>query len=458
MRSASPRINILIISLAIFMEFLDTSILNTAIPSISLAFHIHPIDLKTALISYLMSLAIIIPISGWLCDYFGLKKLFMIATLVFTITSLCCGFSQNIYQLIVFRFLQGLGGALNFPIARMIIFKTFPKHEYIKKMNVVMMLASIAVVMGPLIGGLIVEHFSWRWIFWLNIPIGCLNLLLMQNYLPRYPTHRPYKLDKIGLLFFAFALSSFLFFISLLSDFELHFAYSNQIFLFSVICFLLYFIHSRKQRHPIIDLKLFQNKTFSIGIITGSISRLALNGFPFLLPIFFQIHLHKSPSLSGFLILFWALGAIISRVFNVSILEFLGFKKSLIINTFFVSAIILSFRYLNLDSPIWMIAGIVLFSGIFSTIQSTYVNAMTFDHVDETNFALSTSLFSTIQQVGMCLGIALCAIFLSVYSEQEVLTAMTFVKTFSSLAIIPLFNLMIFFRLDEQTGESLIKR
>ena len=135
----------------------------------------------------------------------------------------------------------------------------------------------------------------------------------------------------------------------------------------------------------------------------------------------------------------------------------IGFKKSLIINTFFVSAITLSFSALSLHSPVWMIAGIVLFSGIFSTIQSTFVNAMTFDHVNESNFALSTSLFSTIQQVGMCLGIALCAIFLSVYSEQQVLTEMTFSKTFCSLSIIPLFNLVIFFRLDAQAGESLIK-
>lgn len=451
------KMNILMISIAIFMEFLDSSILNTAIPALSVALKIHPIDLKMALISYLMSLAIVIPISGWVCERFGVKKIFLLSTGIFSFASLMCGCAQNIYQLVFFRFLQGIGGAMNFPIARLIIFKIFPKNEYVKKMNAVLILSSVAILIGPLLGGIIVENLNWPWIFWINLPFGILNLFLIKKYFIHFPKQNTYRLDKLGFLLFALALSSFLFYLIILSDFDMNFQYSNQIVLFSIVCFLLYFIHSKNQRHPIVLLKLFRDKTFALGMISGTISRLTMSSLPFLLPIFFQIELYKSPSLSGFLIMFWALGALISRIFSLKVLEKIGFKKTLIINSFLVFGVMLSFCTLSHTSSNVSIAIILLMGGIFSTIQSSCVNALLFDNISEENVGASSSLFSIIQQVGMSLSIALSALFLSTFSEQHLLTEATFIKTFMSLSILPLINLYFFSKLDTQAGESLIK-
>ena len=208
MTTIQSKVCLVIIAIAMFMDSMDTTILNTAIPSIAKDLHIHSIELKLALISYLMSLAIFIPISGWICDKYGTKKTFLFAIGIFTLASLGCGFCQHLYPLIFLRFIQGIGGALNVPVARMIILKSFPKQEFLSKMNGVIMISSIASMLGPIVGGIIVEHFSWSWIFWVNVPIGFINFSLIWHFLHDFPKKPNHRLDKLGFVLFGLGLSS----------------------------------------------------------------------------------------------------------------------------------------------------------------------------------------------------------------------------------------------------------
>jgi EmrB/QacA subfamily drug resistance transporter len=449
---------LIIVAIAMFMDSMDTTILNTAIPEISKDLHVHPIELKIALISYLMSLAIFIPISGWICDKYGIKKTFLSAIGIFTIASLGCGFAHHIHQLIILRFIQGIGGALNVPVARLIILKSFPKKEFLPKMNLVIMIASIASMVGPMVGGFIVVYLNWSWIFWVNVPIGILNFFIIKKYLHDFPSKKIHPLDKLGFVLFGLALSLMMLSLSMLSNIEIKLHIAFEILLMSLIFFLSYFIHSRKQKNPIILLSLFKQKTFTISILGGFISRICFGGLPFLIPLFFQISLGKTPVTSGFLIFFLPLGAFFSRPISIDILEKFGFKKSLIYNTIIMALIIFNFSNMNAQSPLWQFFTSLTLLGICLTIQYAALSTLCFENISDDNMGASSSIFSTMQQFGISVGVATSALFLRFYSINEVLTAHTFMYSFLSLSVLPILLIVLFYQLENNAGNSMIGR
>ncbi|MDQ5884691.1 MAG: hypothetical protein QG556_1031 [Pseudomonadota bacterium] len=458
MTTFQSKLFFIIIAIAMFMDSMDTTILNTAIPSIAQDLHIHPIELKLALISYLMSLAIFIPISGWICDKYGIKKTFLSAIGIFTLASLGCGFCKHINALILLRFIQGIGGALNVPVARMIILKSYPKQDFLSKMNAVVMVSSIASMLGPIVGGIIVEHFTWSWIFWVNVPIGIINFFLIRHFLHEFPKKPNHRLDKLGFVLFGLALSSLMLSLSVLSDIELDIRTSFEILLFSMILFLSYFIHSRKKSHPIIRFELFKQKTFFISILGGLFSRICFGGLPFLLPLFFQIQLHQSPIQSGFSIAFIPLGAFLSRTISIFILNNFGFKKTLICNTFLLTMNLWFFSTMTLSTPVWLSFTSLFITGMCLTIQYATLSTLCFEGVSDDNLSASSSIFSTIQQFGISLGVATGAMFLRYFSVHQILHHQTFIDTFIGLSLLSLILLIIFAQLSSEAGLSMIKK
>lgn len=452
------KICLVIIAVAMFMDSMDTTILNTAIPSIAQDLHIHPIELKLALISYLMSLAIFTPISGWICDKYGTKKTFLFAISIFTLASLGCGFCQHLYPLILLRFIQGIGGALNVPVARMIILKSFPKQEFLSKMNGVVMVSSIASMLGPIVGGIIVEHFTWSWIFWVNVPMGIINFFLIWHFLHDFPKKQSHRLDKLGFVLFGLGLSSMMLSLSVLSDMELDIRTAFEILLFSLILFLSYFIHSRKKLHPIIRFELFKQKTFAISILGGLFSRICFGGLPFLLPLFFQIQLHQSPIQSGISIAFIPLGAFLSRTISIFLLNNFGFKKTLICNTSLLTLNLWFFSTMTLSTPLWLSYTSLFITGMCLTIQYATLSTLCFEGISEGNLSASTSIFSTIQQFGICLGVATAALFLRYFSVYQILHQQTFSDTFICLTLLSLILFIIFAQLTSEAGLSMIKK
>ncbi|MCW8409278.1 DHA2 family efflux MFS transporter permease subunit [Legionella sp. PATHC035] len=450
-----------IVSFAMFMEAVDTTIINTAIPVMAQSLNVNPVDLKLALISYLLSLAIFIPISGWIADKFGIKIVFMTAISVFTLSSIWCGFTNNLWELITARIVQGLGGSLTMPIGRLIILRTCERHELIAKMSIVVMVASLGMMLGPLLGGIITYRFSWRWIFWVNIPVGVLAVGLSSKLLPYMPPSPVPPLDKLGFILFGSGLATLTFGLSMVSEST---ATATEIITALFIAFLLlggYTKHSHNRKHPIVKVELFHIRTFSISVAGNLLARLSFGGVPFLLPLLLQIALGYTPRLSGLLLAPIAVGVFLVKPLSVHILRWLGYKNLLIINTVLVSMSLWSFFYINQFTSVYVIAFLTFMYGFFIALQYTGMNSLAYANISENNMSAATSIMSTTQQLAQSFGVAISAVLLSFftykYSVHHVLSIHIFHETFLMLGILTFFSGLIFTFLTKEDGLELIE-
>lgn len=334
--SLNERIVAWVISCAMFMESLDTTIINTAIPEMSRSLNVNPIDLKVALISYLISLAIFIPISGWIADKYGAKNVFISALMIFTISSILCGFSEGVLELVCARILQGIGGSLMLPVGRLLILRTFGRNRMVIAMNKVVTVGILGAMLGPVLGGFISRYFSWHWIFWVNIPFGIIAMVLTKLYFIKSEKVILPNLDIIGFILFGSSLSGITFGFSTLSETMVPQLYSICLIFISVLVLIIYFIYSRHSKNPIIKMNLFNFRTFKISILGNLLSRLGFGGIPFLLPLLLQMGLGYPAQISGLLLSPIAIGVVVSKQFTFQLLKYLGYKKLLIINTLVV--------------------------------------------------------------------------------------------------------------------------
>lgn len=447
---------LLIVALALFMESVDTTIINTAIPAMALSLEVSPINLKLALISYLLSLAIFIPISGWVADKYGMKKVFIIAVLIFTLSSIWCGFTQTLPQLILARLAQGIGGSLTLPVGRLIILRTCERHELISKMTIVVMIAALGMMLGPLLGGIITEKLSWPWIFWVNVPIGGLAIILSIGLLPEIPKRKVPKLDKLGFILFGSGLASLTLGLSMLSETDV--SQSLSIFLISmaIILIALYIKHSHKKTQPIVKIDLLEVRTFRVAVLGNLFARLGFGGVPFLIPLLLQIGLGFSPQLSGLLLAPVALGVFIVKPLSVHILRALGYKKVLIINTFLVGVALMALSMINQNSSIYTISFLTMIYGFLIALQYTGMNSLAYANISNDDMGAATSIMSTIQQLAQSFGVAVAALILQMFSVHHRLNVTIFHETFISLGLITMLSIFIFLQMQNEDGRELI--
>ena len=451
---------LIIVALAMFMETIDTTVINTAIPAMAKSLHVNPIDLKLALISYLLSLAIFIPISGWIADKYGIKKVFMSAIALFTLGSIVCGCTKNLTELILARIMQGLGGSLTLPIGRLIIIRICERHEIISKMSIVVMIASLGMMLGPLIGGVIAYHFSWRWIFWVNAPIGFLIIALAIKLLPHIPPRPTHALDRIGFVLFGSGLALFTLGLSLISESDLSLIYSVWMIICSCILFIIYRIHSRHKPYPIVNTLLFSIKTFRIAVIGNLIARIGFGGAPFLLPLLFQIGLGYSSQQSGLLLAPIAIGVLLIKPLSLYILRFFGYKRLLLINTTAVAVSLCLFSQVNATTSLVMISVLTGLYGFLIALQYTAMNSLAYANIQETEISSATSIMSTVQQLAQSFGVAITAIIIQILTapiSESSLTLKTFQQTFIIIGLMTLFSNLIFLKLKKEDGYELIK-
>ncbi|WP_454784974.1 DHA2 family efflux MFS transporter permease subunit [Legionella sp. WA2024007413] len=450
-----------IISFAMFMEAVDTTIINTAIPVMAQSLNVNPIDLKFALISYLLSLAIFIPISGWIADKFGMKTVFIAAIVVFTLSSIWCGFTNNLGQLICARILQGLGGSLTIPIGRLIILRTCERHELIAKMSIVVMVASLGMMLGPLLGGIITYRFSWRWIFWVNIPFGVLAVILSSKLLPAMPPRSVPPLDKLGFILFGSGLAALTFGLSMISESNASVTEPLSALIIALLLLGGYTKHSYKRKHPIVKVELLRTRTFCISVVGNILARLGFGGIPFLLPLLLQIGLGYSSRLSGLLLAPIAVGVFLVKPLSFAILRWFGYKNLLILNTILVSISLWSFFSINQHTSIYGIAFLTFMYGFFIALQYTGMNSLAYANITEKDMSAATSIMSTIQQLAQSFGVAVSAILLSIftakYSGERVLSVEIFHDTFLMLGALTFCSGIIFTFLKKEDGLELIE-
>jgi EmrB/QacA subfamily drug resistance transporter len=441
------------------MEALDTTVINTAIPSMSLSLQVNPIDLKITLISYLLSLAIFIPISGWIADKFGIKRVFIYAVLIFSLSSFWCGLAHKLFELVIARALQGFGGALALPIGRLIILRTFSRSKMITAMSHVAIVASLGTMLGPVLGGFITHYFSWRWIFWINIPVGISTMILAHYWFVNEYPRQVHKLDKLGFILFGGSLAGFTFGASAFSESELAHSSALLVICISLVFLLAYIWHSRYKRHPIIKTGLLRIRTFRVSVLGNLLSRLGFGGIPFLVPLLLQIALGYPAQVSGMLLAPMALGIMFARPFTLKFLRSCGYKKLLIGNTLLVSLSTFSFIIINAHTSFYTICLLTFLFGFIISLQYSGMNSLAFSGVTSDDLSAATSINSTVQQLAQSFGVAMSAILLRYFSANEPafsLTTTIFHHTFLVIGIISLLSTLIFIKLKKDDGHEMI--
>jgi EmrB/QacA subfamily drug resistance transporter len=395
-----------LVAVAFFMESLDTTILNTAVPAVSAALNVTPLSMKAVLASYTLSLAVFIPISGWMADRFGTRRVFSSAIGLFTLGSLLCGLAGNIHLLVAFRILQGMGGALMVPVGRLTLVRTFAKSDLVRIMSFISIPALVAPMLGPIAGGLIVGYFHWRVIFFLNIPIGIIGLILVYLHLPNYWEEDTPPLDVIGLILFGSGIALLSYVLEVFGEHTLSALEICGLLGLSFTLLAGYWLHARTLEHPLLQLRLFRIRTFRAAVEGGLFTRIGIGGVPFLLPLLYQTGMGFTPIQSGLLIMPQALGAMCIKTVLRQLLALIGYRGVLISNTFIIGVLLAFFSAIGPPTPIWAILALAFVYGGFTSLQYTSMNTLVYADIAERDTSSASSIASTMQQMSISFGVA----------------------------------------------------
>jgi EmrB/QacA subfamily drug resistance transporter len=403
---ASKRLLPWLVAVAFFMESLDTTILNTAVPTISAALNVGPLSMKAVLASYTLSLAVFIPISGWVADRFGTRRVFAAAIGLFTLGSFLCGMSSNIHLLVACRILQGMGGSMMVPVGRLTLVRTFAKSELLRTMSFVSIPALVAPMLGPIAGGLIVGYFPWRVIFFLNIPIGLIGLVLVYLHLPDYREENIHPLDVVGLILFGSGIALLSYVLEVFGEHTLSAREITGLLVVSLALLCGYWMHARSIQFPLLDLSLFKIRTFRAAVSGSFFTRLGIGGVPFLLPLLYQVGLGFTPVQSGLLIMPQALAAMSMKMVMPRLLSTIGYRWVLISNTVVLGLLLFLFATIGLHTPVWVIVLQAFFYGAFTSLQYTSMNTLVYADTTDAETSEASSIASTMQQMSISFGVA----------------------------------------------------
>jgi EmrB/QacA subfamily drug resistance transporter len=404
--ASSKRLLPWLVAVAFFMESLDTTILNTAVPTIAAALRVAPLSMKSVLASYTLSLAVFIPISGWMADRFGSRRVFASAIGLFTLGSFLCGISNNIHFLVACRILQGCGGAMMVPVGRLTLVRTFARSELIRAMSFVAIPGLIGPMLGPIAGGMIVGYFHWRVIFFVNIPIGLAGLYMVYLHLPDYREKRTNPLDLVGLILFGSGIALLSYVLEVFGEHTLSAREILGLLAISLMLLAGYGVHATKTPFPLLSLNLFRIRTFRAAVSGSFFTRLGIGGIPFLFPLLYQVGLGLTPIQSGLLMMPQAIAAMSLKMTMPRILTRFGYRAVLVSNTVALGLLILLFTTIRQGTPVWLIVAEAFCFGFFSSLQYTSMNTLVYADVREEQTSSASSIASTMQQMSMSFGVA----------------------------------------------------
>ena len=447
----------LILAISIFMQMLDSTILNTSLPAIARDLQESPLEMQNAIISYVLTLALFMPVSGFLADKFGTRKVFIFSLVVFSLGSLFCALSQNLTHLVISRGIQGIGGSLMTPVGRLALIKTFDKNEIVRAMNFAIIPALIGPVLGPLVGGYMVDYLSWHWIFLINIPIGLIGIFLSLKYMPEYISET-ITFDLKGFLIFASA--------SLLISIALEsFGTAKNItpvLLIFILGFLLiyyYYRHAKKTASPIFPLDLFQVRTFRVGILGNMATRLGISSIPLLLPLMVQIAYGETAVVSGWIVAPMALTAMFGKSFVIRVLNYFGYRKTLMTNTFIIGFLICCLGIPGMNTSIWWFTPIIAVLGFFNSIQFTSMNTIAIADLRTSHTSSGNSLLAVNQQLAIGFGIAFGLVVLNIFQKIPQNAGenihLAFRYTFFVVGILTILSGFVFRRLHSRDGDNM---
>ena len=446
-----------ILATAIFMQMLDSTILNTALPSMAKDLGVSPLNMQSAIISYVITLALFIPISGFLADKFGTKKIFIVSLIIFSLGSLLCALSYSLSFLVFARIIQGLGGALMTPVARLALIKTYNKSELVIAMNYAVIPALIGPIVGPLVGGYLVDYLSWHWIFLINIPIAIGGILLGLKYMPDFFVGKQ-KLDFKGFLIFGFASVLLSIGLEIITD-ESYFIYGITCLIIGFLFLPLYHYHAKQKVNPLFPTSLLKVRTFRVGLIGNLACRLGISSLPLLIPLLMQVDYKQSAVISGWIIAPMALFSMIAKPAVIPILNKFGYRKVLLYNTIFLGILMMLLAIPSQQSSVYSFIPLVAIIGFFNSVQFTAMNSIAIADLRDYQTSSGNSLLSVNQQLSLGFGIAIGLAVLRFFQGREWFTQNSmhwaFRLTFISVGLITILSTIVFSYLHKSDGDNL---
>jgi EmrB/QacA subfamily drug resistance transporter len=402
----------LIVACGLMMENLDSAVLATSLPAIAESLGENPLHLSLAITSYLFSLAVFIPISGWFADRFGARNVFRTAIIIFILGSIASGMSQNLTELVLARLLQGLGGSMMVPVGRLVVLRTVSKAEMVNAMAWLTTPALIGPVLGPPVGGFITTYLSWRCIFWLNVPIALIGIVLVSLFIENTRESNVPPLDWRGFALTSVGLAAAMFGFETLGRGIVPLALSISLLAAGAAILTVYVLHTRRAQHPILALSLLAIPTFRASVIGGFVFRMGIGAIPFLLPLMLQIGFGLSPFESGMLTFAGAAGALTMKMTAAPILRTFGFKRVLLVNGVVVGLSLAAIGLFQQTTPAWVILAVLLTGGFFRSLQFTSVNTLGYADIPTARMSQATSFASMAQQLSLTVGVAAGALLL----------------------------------------------
>jgi EmrB/QacA subfamily drug resistance transporter len=451
----------LIVASALFMENMDSTVIATSLPAIAADIGTSPLTLKLAITSYLLSLAVFIPASGWTADRFGARSVFSCAIVVFMIGSIGCALSQSVTHFVIARIIQGLGGAMMTPVGRLVLVRSIDKAGLVNAMAWMSIPALIGPVIGPPLGGFITTYASWHWIFLINIPIGCVGIFLAQRFIDPIRSENPERFDLAGLVLAGVGLAGIAFGLSVAGLNLLPWPVVVSLLSVGVVSMTLYLIHARRTASPVLDFSLMRFPTLRAAIIGGFLFRLGIGALPFLLPLLMQTGFGLSPFQSGLVTFGSAVGALGMKTLATRIIRTFGFRNVMTINAV-VSAVFLGVCALfTITTPLTLILLILIVGGFFRSLEFTAINTVAFAEVDAPQLSRATTLTSVNQQLSISAGVAIGAF--SVESSMLMrgmteLSSADFAPAFIIVSLISATSAYFFWQMPSDAGSEISGR
>ncbi|HUO04848.1 MAG TPA: DHA2 family efflux MFS transporter permease subunit [Candidatus Binataceae bacterium] len=459
--SSNPLLAPLIVGCALFMEMLDSTVIATALPAIARSLHQDPIRLNLAITVYMLSLAVFVPISGWMADRYGARSVFRAAIVIFTLGSILCGISGSLSQIVAARILQGFGGAMMVPVGRLIVLRTVPKADLITAMSYLTVPAVLGPVVGPPLGGFIVTYWSWRWIFFINVPIGLIGITLVSRFIANVRECEVPPFDMAGFMLTGIALAGLIFGFETVGRGVLPVWVTLGAIAMGGVCAATYVRHARRTPNPIVDISLMRIPTFAVSTLGGGLFRIGIGALPFLLPMMFQLVFGLTPFASGMLTFTSACGALLMKPTAGPIIRRLGFRTVLTGNGAICAIILASYALFRQSTPHTIIISTLFIGGFLRSLQFTSLNSIAYADVEQSMMSSASTLTSMAQQFFLSLGVTVAAMILHLslwIDGSKTLTVHDFTPAFLITGALALLSAFSYTVLEHHAGAEVSGR
>lgn len=449
------RLLVLLVSIGFFMQALDTTIVNTAIPAMAVQLNEDPLQMHGVIVAYVLSVAACIPLSGWLADRFGIRNIYLSSMVIFSLASLGCGLSQNLDQLLFFRVIQGIGGALLMPVGRLALLKLIPRSQFLSAMSLMSLAGLIGPLMGPTLGGWLVEVTTWHWIFLINIPMGVLGMIMTFKVMPNQKEPSVKAFDLSGFILLMIAMVGLSLGIENIAAPQYSGLVSISLLVAGTIATVAYAYHAHSHQNALFHGRLFRYKIFSIGVLGNFFARLGSNAIPFILPLMLQVAFGFEPFITGLMMIPMVLGSLFSKPIIRPIIQRVGYRRFLLTNTVLVGLCIASFALMTADTPLRLKILHLFIFGTLNSLQFVGMNTLTLKDLPQHDASSGNSFLSMIMMLSMSIGVALAGTLINVYGQHFPASSITtaFHATLISLGCINIITAWIFWQIPKETTD-----